>query len=64
MPIKLLGNQYWTANLVVLDGTGEASAPNAIHAMYEDQQREMEAALSYAISAIDAGRFAKPTQAQ
>ena len=27
MPIKLLGNQYWTANFVVLNGMGEASAP-------------------------------------
>jgi hypothetical protein len=64
MPIKLLGNQYWTANFVVLNGMGEASAPNAIHAMYEDQQRAIEAALSNAISAIDGGSFAEPTQAQ
>jgi hypothetical protein len=63
MPIKLLGNQYWTANFVVRSGMDQESAPNAIHAMYDDQQLAMESALSQAISAIDAGIFPKQTRA-
>jgi hypothetical protein len=60
IPIKLAEYPYSTANFVVRSGNGKESALVPIHAMYENLQQAMEAALSQAEGMIDSGAFSNP----
>jgi len=54
-PLQVAEMQGWTAQFVIKDKDGRALDPTEIHACYENADRAVEMALSFAETTIDAG---------
>ena len=54
-PFQVAGHQGWTAQFVIMDKDHRVLGPMGIHAHYENSDRAVEMALSFAETTIDAG---------